>query len=286
MYMAVTNLRLKIGHTGITWADAEAEAGIRCIAGLGFHYIEVFAWVLKTFHDQGKDDVCAKYGIPLISSYFSCDIVSPEKRDAEIEKLSEWGDIVAGMGGQYATFGGNGVDRRAFQFADHKAYAVNFVNEAAKILDSKGLRLSFHPHTGTPVETKDEIISFMDSVDTRYVGFAPDIGQIQKGGSDPMRFVRDYLSVLSLVHFKDFSGSVRFDENGKEVDTTGFACYTPLGRGVVDLSGILEYLERSTFDGPVMIELDRGRDMPSTAEEAVGVNKAYMEKLGYSFVSR
>jgi inosose dehydratase len=284
--MAAANPRLIVGHTGITWPDPVAEEGIRCIAELGFNYIEVFAWVLKAFHDQGRADICKTYNIPLISSYYSLDIANPTVREAEIAKLKEWTDIVVGMGGKYATFGGNFVDRRTFVFEEHKKYIVDFVNEAAKILDGKGLRLNFHPHTGTPVETDKEIVSFLDAVDTRYVGFAPDIGQIQKGGADPKRFVKDYISILRLVHFKDYSGSVKFDAEGREIDTSGFACYAPLGRGVVDLKGILEYLESSAFDGPVMVELDAGLNMPMSSEEAVRINKEYMERLGYRFVKR
>jgi inosose dehydratase len=160
------------------------------------------------------------------------------------------------------------------------------VNEAAKIIDAKGLRLNFHPHTGTPVEKEDEIVKFFDAVDTNYTGFAPDIGQIQKGGADPLRLVKDYISIIRLVHFKDFSGSVKFDGDGKEIDTTGFVCYSPLGQGVVKLEAILDALEKSSFNGPVLIELDAGEKMPVSAEEAVRINKLYMEKLGYRFEKR
>jgi inosose dehydratase len=282
----IKNRRLLIGHTGITWPDNNAEAGIRRIAELGFHNIEVFAWVLKAFFDAGRRDICQKYHIPLVSSYYSIDIVNPALRDSEMTKLKEWTDIVTGMGGKFATFGGNAVDRRTFQFDEHKKYIVDFVNEAAKILHDKGMRLNFHPHTGTPVETETEIVAFLDTIDTKYVGFAPDIGQIQKGGADPIRFIRDYISIIRLVHFKDYCGSVKFDAAGKEIDTSGFACYSPLGRGVVDLAGILDFLEDSSFDGPIMVELDYGPAMPMTAEAAVAINKQYMESLGYTFVQR
>jgi inosose dehydratase len=284
--MAVQNPRLIMGHTGITWADDDAEAGIKYLAEIGFHAVEIFAWVLKAFHDQGNTGVFKKYDIPLISGYFSADIANPALRDAEMKKIGEWGDIAAGMGALSATFGGNGVDRRQFAFDEHKGYIVDFVNEAAKLLHGKGMALNFHPHTGTPVETEGEIRSFFDAVDTRYVGFAPDIGQIQKGGADPMSFVKDYASILRLVHLKDYSGKVAFDGDGKEIDTTGYACYTPLGEGAVDLAGILEYLEKSGFNGPVMVELDRGAKMPLTAEQAVTINKNYLEKLGYTFRRR
>jgi inosose dehydratase len=284
--MAIVNPRLKIGHTGITWKDPAAEDGIKCIASLGFHYIEVFAWVLKDFHDQGRGDICQQYNIPLISSYYSADIADPVKRDEELAKISKWTDIVAGMGGKFATFGGGQVARQSFKFAEHKKYMVDFVNEAAKLTADKGVFLNFHPHTGTPVQTDTEIVQFMDAIDTRYVGFAPDIGQIQKGGSDPMKFLKDYISILKLVHFKDYCGRVEFDANGKEIDTSGYVCYSPLGKGVVDLAGIMEYLEVSSFDGPVMVELDQGSDMPLTSEKAVAINKAYMENLGYKFLKR
>jgi inosose dehydratase len=277
---------IDIGHTGITWADDDAERGIKAIASLGFHNIEIFAWVLKAFYDQGKTDLFEKYNIPLVSSYFSVDIVNPEQKAAEMKKLGEWAKIAAGMGAKSATFGGNGVNRKEFKFEEHKRYVAEFVNEAAKLLQNSGMTLNFHPHTGTPVETEAEIKSFFDIVDTRNVGFAPDIGQIQKGGADPMGIVKDYISIIRLVHLKDYSGKIEFDREGKEIDTTGYACYAPLGEGVVELAGILEYLENSAFKGPVLVELDRGAKMPVSAENAVAVNKAFLEKLGYRFIKR
>ena len=284
--MAVAQPRLSIGHTCITWADPVAENGIKYISELGFKNIEIFAWVLKAFYDSGRADICKQYGIPLISSYYSVDIANPDMRGAEMAKLAEWTDILVRMGGKYATFGGNFVDRRAFSFKEDKKYIVDFVNETAKLLYSKGIRLNFHPHTGTPIETTEEIESFFDAVNTDYVGFAPDIGQLQKGGCDPMRFVKDYFSILKLVHLKDYGGNLEFDADGKEIDTTGYACYSPLGQGVVDIEGILDYLENSTFNGPVMVELDCSDSMPLTAEQAVKINRDYLEKLGYVFIKQ
>jgi inosose dehydratase len=275
-----------MGHTGITWADEDIEAGIKCIAGLGFHSVEIFAWVLKALYDKGTTNLFERYCIPLVSAYFSADIADPGRRDAEMKKIAEWGDIVAGMGAKYATFGGNGVNRRGFIFDDHKRYIADFVNEAAKRLRDLGLDLKFHPHTGTPVETEAEIRAFFDTVDTGYVGFAPDIGQIQKGGADPMKLIRDYVPLLGLIHLKDYSGRVEFDAEGREIDTTGYACYTPLGKGVVNLPGVLEFLEKSGFNGPVLVELDRGAHMPLSEESAVTINKQYLESLGYRFSPR
>jgi inosose dehydratase len=284
--MATANPRLLVGHTGITWRDDVIEDGIKCIAALGYNTIEIFAWTLKALKEAGRGDLFQKYNIPLISSYYSLDIVDPNVRDAEMEKLEGWTDVVVSLGGKYATFGGNAVPRRTFKFDEHKKYIVDFVNEAGKRLQAKGMKLNFHPHTGTPVETAAEIRPFLDAIDTKVVGFAPDIGQIQKGGADPLAITKDYISILGLVHFKDYSGSVKFDDEGREIDTSGFTCYAPLGKGVVDLEGYLDYIEGTSFNGPGMVELDGGRDMPMSAEEAVTINRDYMAKLGYKFVKR
>jgi sugar phosphate isomerase/epimerase len=98
-----------------------------------------------------------------------------------------------------------------------------------------------------------------------------------------MYFIREYISIIRLVHFKDYCGKIQFDDEGKEIDTSGFACYSPLGHGIVNLQEILEYLEKSAFNGPVMTELDRGEKMPITAEEAVRINKEFLQNLGYEF---
>jgi len=275
--------RLRIGHTAITWPDAKVEEAVKCCAKLGFQAFETFGWVLAALKEEGRMDLFAAHGIPLVSSYFSLDIADPGARGAEMEKLQRWGKILSGAGGQWATFGGNFVDRRSFRLADHRAYVAGFVDEAAKRLLDLGVGLNFHPHTGTPVETAAEIDEFFGSVDTALVGFAPDVGQIQKGGADPVQFVKKYLPIVRLVHLKDYSGSVQFDAGGKEIDTTGYCCYCPLGQGVVDLPGILDFLEASPFDGYVMVELDDGGGMPIPAEQAVRINRGYLQGLGYAF---
>ena len=275
--------RLIIGHTAITWPDARVEDAVKCFASLGFKAVETFGWVLAALDEQKRMDIFEKHGIPLVSSYFAADIVNPDVREAEMEKLVKWGRILSGAGGKWATFGGGGVSRRAFDINEHKAYIADFVNEAAKRLLDVGVGTNFHPHTGTAIETAEEIEVLFGSVNTDLVGFAPDVGQIQKGGADPIYYLKKYLSITRLVHLKDYSGSVKFGEDGREIDTSGYVCYSPLGKGVVKLAEMMDILEGSAFDGYVMVELDAGRDMPISAEEATTINRDYLASLGYKF---
>ena len=94
----------------------------------------------------------------------------------------------------------------AFQFAEHKANIVASLNDMCKALADIGVVGALHQHTGTCVETRDETYAVMEAVDTRYVKFGPDVGQLQKGGVDPVKVVKDFLPAVRHVHMKDFDG--------------------------------------------------------------------------------
>jgi len=291
--------KLRIGHTGITWlSDDDYEDTIRTIAAEGFGGIELFGWTLPKMKAQGKLDLFKECNLPLWSAYFSHDIINPAAREEEFAKIKEQGEILVAQGGTHVAFGGNIVDRRKIRYnAEYRDYIVDFVNECGKRMQDMGLTLCYHPHTGTPVETKEEIMDFFQRIDPRYVAMAPDIGQIQKGGADPLEIIKTFEPLVKHVHFKDYGGKLEFDasvldvaddetyynfsENGKEIDATGYINYCILGDGVVDLKGILDYFAAKDFDGAFMVELDAGLTMPVTPQEAIRGNREYLQKIGY-----
>jgi inosose dehydratase len=130
--------------------------------------------------------------------------------------------------------------------------------------------VGLHQHTGTVVETHDEVYAVMDSVNPKYMSFAPDVGQLQKGGSDAAQVIKDFSRITTHMHLKDYS-------NGKYM-----AGYCPLGMGVVDLDSILSTLETAGLNPDVMYELDRG-NAPMSARDTAEFGKAYLMRLGYKF---
>ncbi len=275
---------LKIGHTAITWVDQEVETAVRTISELGYRGVEVFGWTLKALKEQNRLDIFEKYDIPLVSSYFSANIIDPAKKGEAVAKLTSWLEILRDMGCHTVAMGGDSIDRRGYKYFDHKDYIVSTVNEYAKMMTDYGVTCCFHQHTGTPVESFEETVDFMNSVNTEYVKFGPDVGQIHKGGSDPLVIVKDFVSIMKHVHLKDYDGvPLQHDENGREIDSSGFACYTPLGRGVVDLKGILKILVDNNYTGMVNVELDGGPVVPIPQREALTTSKEYLLAQGCTF---
>jgi len=269
--------RLKVGHTGITWGfqPPDAEQAIKDVASLGYHGYESFGNVLEAWETKGGlGQILQAAKLPLRSAYCPVNLTDPAKRKEEVEKMVRWGKLIKKLGGAVSAIGPNGVQRASYDFKEHRASIIAALNEIGKALDGEAGTIGvLHQHTGTCVESREETYSVMESVDTRYVKFGPDIGQLQKGGSDPVKVVKDFQSLIRHVHLKDYDGGEHY------------LGYCPLGQGKVDIPGVLDLLEKSGSDLMVMVELDPSPKMPLAPLETARISKSYLQKQGYTFRS-
>lgn len=287
---------VKIGHTGITWVaprpanrggpppagrgsggprpvDAGYIDGIfKDISGLGFYGLELFSFQIQGMEaNGGLAPLVEKYNLPLISAYGGPNLLDPAIRKDSIAQSIEWAKLHKKYGGKVVTIGPNGVRRDSYNFKEHKDDIVTTLNEFGKALADIGLTGCVHQHTGTCIESRDETYAVMESVDTRFVKFGPDIGQLQKGGSDPVQVVKDFLPIVNHMHLKDYNGG------------DAFLGYCPLGQGKVDIPAILDMMDGRQLAGMIMVELDGTPRMPMTALEAATIAKTYLEKQGVAF---
>jgi inosose dehydratase len=274
--------RLKIGYTCITWgvfprapkADEGLEAAMRDISNLGFWGFETFPENLAPFDSKGTlSEMISKFQLPLKSGYCGTDLTDPAKRQESLARVVELGKMIKKYGGTFGVLAPNGVKRESYDFQAHRADIISSLNDHAMALNDLGLGAGLHQHTGTCIETRDEVYAVMDSVDTKHVKFAPDVGQLQKGGADAAKVVKDFLPLVAHMHLKDYRGG------------PDFAGYCPLGMGKVDIAGILDMLDRSKNELDVMVELDPSPNAPMTPLETAQTSKAYLAKLGYTFRS-
>jgi inosose dehydratase len=112
----------------------------------------------------------------------------------------------------------------------------------------------------------------MDAVDKKYVRAGFDVGQLAKGGADPVPIVRDFLPMIEHLHLKDYDGGEYYGG------------YCPLGKGRVDLKAVLDLMDkRGPMKGLVMVELDPSPNQPLPAIETARIAKSYLQNLGYQF---
>jgi inosose dehydratase len=209
----------------------------------------------------------------LISAYCSTNLSAPEHRKESIAKTLEWAKLVKKYNGKVIVVGPNGVKRTSYDFKVHKDDIVATLNELGKAVTDMGLTPVLHQHTGTCVETREETYAVLETMDTRVMKFGPDIGQLQKGGSDPVKVVKDFLPLVQHMHLKDYSGGAEY------------LGYCPLGQGKVDIPAILSMMDGRKTAGLVMVELDSPPPQPAPALDNARIAKAYLEKQGVKFLS-
>jgi inosose dehydratase len=167
--------------------------------------------------------------------------------------------------------GPNGVKRSSYDFKASKADIVAALNEMGKAVTDVGIIPALHQHTGTCIESRDEVYAVLEAVDTRYVKFGPDVGQLAKGGSDPVKIVKDFLPLIRHVHLKDWNGGPYWAE------------YCPLGQGKVNVPAVMDLLEQAPDLKVVMVELDPSANAPMAPLETARTSKEYLKSLGYTF---
>ena len=271
--------KLKIGYTCITWGsfprpgdDTTLEAALKDISAEGFWSFETFPEILDNWDQRGLlRPLIAKYGVPLKSGYISCDLTDPSKRNDEIARITQLSKTVQKFGGTFVVLAGKGIKRDSYNFREHRADVISALNDYAGAVTSLGLATGLHQHTGTPIETRDEVYAVMESANTHNLKFAPDVGQLQKGGADAAKVVKDFLPLVKHMHLKDYKG------------WQYYGGYCPLGMGVVDLKAILDMVEAGGQNPDIMVELDPSKEGPMTPLETAQTSKAYLQKQGYIF---
>jgi inosose dehydratase len=276
--------KIKIGVSTLAWnvspdSTENFEQALKDISELGYSAFETVSPMIETLDSNGMlSKLMDKYHISMKAGYLGTNATDPALRKENVTKAVSVGKLIKKYGGTYCVIAVNG--RKApgrgqqqpdtFNFQEHRADIVASLNEYGMALTDLGLGVGLHQHTGTVVETRDEVYAVMESVNTKYMKFAPDVGQLQKGGADAAQVIKDFARITTHMHLKDYS-------NGKYM-----AGYCPLGMGFVDLALILNTLEEAGNNPDVMYELDRG-NAPMSARDTAEFGKAYLIKLGYKF---
>jgi len=271
--------KLKIGHTCITWgsfprnaeSSATLEAAVRDISSLGFYGFETFPEILEDWDSRGElTKLIDKYGLPLTSGYIGTQLTDPTMKKDSLAKTIRLGKVIKKFGGRFAVLAPNSVKRTEYNFQEYRANIIATLNEHATAITDLGLDTGLHQHTGTCIESRDEVYAVMEAAN-KSLKFAPDVGQLQKGGSDAAKVVKDFLPLVHHMHLKDYLGGEHW------------VGYCPLGQGKVDIPAILDMVEAGGQNPNIMVELDPSAKAPMTPLETAKTAKAYLQKLGYTF---
>ena len=272
---------MKVGHTGITWGiPGNVEQAYRDTAELGYLGFETFGRTILERNEQvgGYHALVDRYGIPTGAAYCGKTWIDPATAAEDAAAARREADALTVLGGQTLVLACGRRPSGGYTPEQFRQLAAA-LNNVGMYCRDHGLVTGLHPHTGTAIETRADIDAIMDLLDPDAVGFAPDTGQIAKGGSDILEVMRTYQSRITHVHLKDWSGKNERGVDGREIDTTGYVNYEPVGNGVLPIAALLDVLLERGFDGWVNVELDGTPRAPRPPREAAAMSRRYLGQV-------
>lgn len=270
---------LRLGYASITWGGNDEQA-IDDVAALGFRGIQLRSNAVEKWGERTAElrERLQKKGLALLC-FSSGTVDADSARQKEyIETHVKHARFVQALGGRTLQL----ISRRP---ADRGPSALEFqrlgllLDEVGKRTLELGVRLVYHNHMRGIGEAPDEVARVLDATNPKLVSLLLDIAHYQQGGGDPVAAVSRHKDRISVLHLKDVVSPLPGDARPARQSYR----FVELGRGQVDVPGVIAALEKLSWNGPAVIELDAVTDPARTPKDCAAINKQYVvEKLGLS----
>lgn len=180
--------------------------------------------------------------------------------------------------GRHGAIWGPISQRPALQTAEWLVYGRKLTQLAERMADF-GVRMAFHHHMGTIVESDAEVGLLMKYTGEA-VGLLYDTGHSTFSGGDPLSLIKSHVKRVVHVHCKDVRKSVCERARAEDMSFMGAVMegiFTVPGDGSIDYPAILRVLAEDDYSGWLVVEAEQD---PKKA------NPLTYAKMGYKNLSR
>jgi inosose dehydratase len=211
-------------------------------------------------------EVLGRHGMELVSGWYSSELLE-RPVDAEMQALRPHLDLLKACGANVLVFAETSnaihgdrsrpLSRRPVLPENRWAEFGARVTAVAEATLKEGVRLVYHHHMGTVVQSEADIDALM-----AHTGDAAhlllDTGHATWGGADPARLAARYRDRISHFHAKDIRPSVRADSERSDwsfLDSVLAGVYTVPGDGHIEYVSVLKAL--GPYSGWLVVEAEQ-----------------------------
>lgn len=231
-------------------------------------------------------------GMQICNAWFSSFLTTKPYEEVEkdfiehITFLKEMGAKVVGISEQGHSI--QGTDKPIFE----AKYVMNDeewdtlctgINKLGKVAKDMGIKLCFHHHMGTVVQTEEEIDRLMANTDPELFGLLFDCGHLAYCGEDYMSVLNKYADRIRHVHLKDIRPE-KVEQVKREhlsfLQGVRLGTFTVPGDGAIDFKPIFDVLEKTGYEGYVLVEAEQDPAIANPLEYAIKARKYIAEKAG------
>ena len=268
-------MKVRIGINPITWSNDDApELG-------GDIPLEVCLSETKQAGYAGTElggkfprrsaelkPIMERHGLAVISGWYDgrCD---EKDVSAEMDAIGPHLQLLKDMGSTHVVYadtsrGRHGAiwdpisKRPALQAEEWPTYGRKLTQLAERMADF-GVRMAFHHHMGTIIETDAEVGLLMKHTGEA-VGLLYDTGHSTFSGGDPLQLIKDNVKRVVHVHCKDVRKPMLEKARAEDMSFMGAVLegiFTVPGDGFLDYASILRVLAEANYSGWLVVEAEQ-----------------------------
>lgn len=277
-------MSISIGINPITWSnddlqyvggDISLQTCLAETAAAGYEGIELGhkfprdAGTLKSLLDE--------HGLSLVSGWYSGRLLERSAAE-EIEAMTAHAGLLEAMGCSVLIFaevtGCIHSEPHARLSARPRIPATDFrkfgarLSEVGKACRDRGLKLCYHHHMGTVVQSRSDIDALMQATSDD-VYLLLDTGHAFFAGADPVALAGDYGARTGHLHCKDVREPVMrqcLNRDSSFLDAVLNGVFTVPGDGCIDYEGVFAAMGAARYDGWAVVEAEQDPSVatPST----------------------
>jgi len=133
------------------------------------------------------------------------------------------------------------------------------LSDMARRLAARGLRLAYHHHMGTVIETEAEVDRLMAATAPE-VGLLLDTGHLAFAGGDPVAAAKRHAARIVHVHCKDIRPAVLAEAKRRDLpflEAVLAGVFTVPGDGCVDYAAVLPPVAAAGYRGWLVVEAEQ-----------------------------
>lgn len=232
-------------------------------------------------------------GISIASAWFSSFLTSKPLQET-VDAFIEHRDFMHEMGAKVIVVSeqGNSIQGQLTTpvFAGKPYYTeeqwkivADGLNKLGELAQEKGMKVVYHHHMGTGVQTEAEIDRLMEMTNPNLVYLLYDTGHLVCSGEDYVGILKKHINRIKHVHLKDVRAEIVAKvkaENISFLDGVRMGMFTVPGDGNIDYTPVFDLLAGSSYEGWYIVEAEQDPAKANPLEYAQKARKFIKEKTG------
>lgn len=212
--------------------------------------------------------ILAQHGLALVSGWYSSRLLERSVAE-EMRAVQDHLDLLVAMGCGVMVYAETArcvhgdksmpLSRRPILAGEEWPRFGESLTAMARHLAGQGIRLAYHHHVGTVVQSAEDIDSLMAHTGPE-VGLLLDTGHLTYAGGDPAAAARRHATRIVHVHCKDVRPPVLTTAKAHDssfLDAVLEGVFTVPGDGGVDYAAVLPVLAAANYQGWLVVEAEQ-----------------------------